>query len=407
MKCYNESDKELTGTSRNMCFTSFKTKNFLKLDPKIRYAVWQVEICPKTKNHHVQGYVEFNGPERPSFLKKHFGDKDLGCFVRTGTASQARDYCMKEETRAPGPNSGPFEIGVFKIVKRGERTDLKKEAEKVGELILEGASDREIFSESPSFFLNNPRAVVNARLAIAQEKSDQRVDIKCHIVFGVKGDDKGKRLSDIFGGKKFFRVSGKMNTLWLDGYSSEEIIYIENFRGESEMSYGAFLEWLKLVTTKSVKNSYTFPLYDKIIITSEMHPIDWYPNDLCFDFVEKVGSCQYYTRINGNPYFQVDPLMKKLYNYFNLNPVSSIKDFLSTEEMVNDFYGSREKQIVSLYNNVCYSEIYEEELNYELKMLKANSGREEELTNDFEIARENAMKIKEEYENAMNKLKNL
>ncbi len=102
---------------RNVCFTVFNDteKQFFeqcKNDSKetasevpgvilypgkleeVKYIIIGIEICPKTKKEHYQGYMEFNEQIRFSKLKKlqpktHFEN-------RKGTALQASDYCKKD-----------------------------------------------------------------------------------------------------------------------------------------------------------------------------------------------------------------------------------------------------------------------------------------------------------------------
>ena len=42
--------------------------------------------------------------------------------------------------------------------------------------------------------------------------------------------------------------------------------------------------------------------------------------------------------------------------------------------MINQFYPLRAKNIIELYNDTCYSNLYIDDLNSDLKLLKHNSG---------------------------------
>lgn len=76
----------------------------LEFDPNIvKYAVWQLEEGNNTGTPHYQGYVELVRKRALSRLHQL-----IPCLARAhiesrrGTAKQARDYCMKEDTRVAG-----------------------------------------------------------------------------------------------------------------------------------------------------------------------------------------------------------------------------------------------------------------------------------------------------------------
>lgn len=88
-----------------------------------RYVVWQLERG-ESGTPHIQGYVEFTKPVKLGGMKKwlpkaHFEE-------RRGTREQARDYCMKEDTRV----DGPWERGTFET-QQGRRSDLAAAVEAV------------------------------------------------------------------------------------------------------------------------------------------------------------------------------------------------------------------------------------------------------------------------------------
>lgn len=97
--------------SRNWVFTLFnyteEEVNQLKGDlPRVKYIVFQRE---RTENgtQHLQGYLELEYPERPTFLRRI--NERAHWEQRIGTQQQAIDYCKREETREQGTE--PFERG--------------------------------------------------------------------------------------------------------------------------------------------------------------------------------------------------------------------------------------------------------------------------------------------------------
>lgn len=120
---------------RNWCFTDHGSE-----DPKdigFKYIVYQREVCPTTKKEHWQGYVEFENGRSLASLKKQWPSVHLE--PRKGTQTQARKYCMKDESRAPG--CIPVEKG--EPGRQGSRTDL----DSMVDAIEDGATSREIFTE--------------------------------------------------------------------------------------------------------------------------------------------------------------------------------------------------------------------------------------------------------------------
>lgn len=115
---------------RCWCWTTFKTPVDLTqvTDSKHhRYTVYQLERCPDTGRIHAQGYSEFMRTMRMNLMKKLFQDQSIHLEPRQGTNVQARDYCMKEESRI----EGPFEHGVFEEKRQGKRVDLVSAKKKI------------------------------------------------------------------------------------------------------------------------------------------------------------------------------------------------------------------------------------------------------------------------------------
>lgn len=96
---------------RNWCFTvnNPDIDDILPDHADIRYVVWQRERGAEGTEHW-QGYVEFDKPMRLAAVKlwlptAHFEP-------RRGTRDQARDYCMKADSRI----NGPWERGDWSVV---------------------------------------------------------------------------------------------------------------------------------------------------------------------------------------------------------------------------------------------------------------------------------------------------
>lgn len=92
--------------------------SFVDFD-QVRYAVWQLERGEEG-TPHLQGYIELNCARRFNWMKTIPELSEAHFEIRRGTRAQAREYCMKEESRI----DGPFEYGVWKDGGQGKRNDL-------------------------------------------------------------------------------------------------------------------------------------------------------------------------------------------------------------------------------------------------------------------------------------------
>nr|ACC78690.1 replication protein [Gossypium darwinii symptomless alphasatellite] len=98
------------------CFTIFFTSasppDLVPLfeNTSVSYACWQEEESPTTRRRHLQGYLQLKTKKSLSAVKSLFGNLNPHLEKqRARRTDEARDYCMKEETRV----SGPFEFGDY------------------------------------------------------------------------------------------------------------------------------------------------------------------------------------------------------------------------------------------------------------------------------------------------------
>lgn len=130
------------------------TEDSVPVHPNERYIVYQLEQGEQGTSHY-QGYIELKKPARLAAMKKwlpraHFEP-------RRGTPEQARDYCMKAESRV----TSPVERGQFGG-NQGERTDLQIAADK----IKAGSTVLEIAQEHPDLYVKYHRGFTALRDAM-------------------------------------------------------------------------------------------------------------------------------------------------------------------------------------------------------------------------------------------------
>lgn len=143
--------------ARRWCFTEFNVEAIERmtdnafansLSEQIRYMVFQKEECETTKRLHLQGYVELTKPQRFTWVKANISATARWAKAN-GNRDQAREYCMKEDTRI----EGPWEFGDFGAGGQGKRTDLHEACE----MLIETGSLHQLARQHPTSFVKYHR----------------------------------------------------------------------------------------------------------------------------------------------------------------------------------------------------------------------------------------------------------
>lgn len=231
-------------------------------DPTTRYLVYQLEKAPSTETRHYQGYVEFTKPKRFAAVNKLVSRAHWE--PRRGSRDQAREYCMKEDTRI----EGPFEYGEW-IKGRGHRTDLKE----VADMVQSGCSIYDIANEYPETYMKFYRGI--ERFASLQKK--EKIVPFVVVLWGKPGSGKTRLVHDNF--DNVYTVPDTASFTHFTGYYGQEYVLFDDFYGGIKYS-----EMLRLLDRYpydvNTKGGTTFWNPEIIMITSNQHPDEWYPNIL-------------------------------------------------------------------------------------------------------------------------------
>ena len=152
---------------RAVCFTiNNPADDSIDFPDYVRYAVWQKE---KVSTEHLQGYAELSDKKSLSALKKWLPTAHFE--PRKGTRDQARDYCMKDESRI----AGPWEHGTFST-EQGKRSDIVA----ARDLILSGATKRKVLDDMPEILAKYPKFVDLCLKEAARDSMDKPTLPKPH-----------------------------------------------------------------------------------------------------------------------------------------------------------------------------------------------------------------------------------
>lgn len=237
------------------------TKKMLEELEYVRYAIAQVEKCPKTGRYHIQGYVEFNKKITTKKFKEDMIDNTIHLEVRRGTKAQAKAYCSKEETRV----CGPMEIG--KLIGQGKRTDLDE--------LIDNLSDidniKDIAKRHPKQFILYSRGIKQYMDLIYEPEKWRQLTV--NVLWGDTGVGKTKQVFDECG-TDLYKLDYS-NSLWWDGYNGQKNLLIDDFYGW--IKYGHLLNILDGYPLRlEVKGGFTSARFTKVWITSNKHPSEWY-----------------------------------------------------------------------------------------------------------------------------------
>lgn len=234
--------------------------------PDVSYAVWQLETCPTSFRDHFQCYVRFNVPKRRQWLLKNCYEGD---WRPANNPDGARRYCMKIDSRKD-PEARPQEIGEWKVTPtKGKRTDWLALKKLIDDPKVRTSAIR---SQHYSLWMTHQKAIQGDLVFARQGYSRPRPEIL--LIIGESGVGKSRYARKAF--PNAFWLQNEEGKVWFDGYAQQDTIVIDEFEG-----------WIRYTDLKRlldrgpcsapIKGSKTPIVAHRWIITSNRHPITWYP----------------------------------------------------------------------------------------------------------------------------------
>lgn len=218
---------------------------------------------------HQHAYVEFKLSQRWSFVFRLFNEP--GCHIERarGTANQAITYANKE--------GNVFTYGRVKVRTPGRRSDLESA---IALLERPGYRISELDYEMPGVAARYGRWAQRIASDVLRRRQTGPRRVSCRLFWGPTGTGKSHRAFAIGaasdGGSYVVPIQHGSST-WLDGYEGESVGIFDDFTGGIPLR--TMLRLLdKWRVTGQIKGGMTYPIWDSVLITSNLEPHEWYPN---------------------------------------------------------------------------------------------------------------------------------
>lgn len=225
------------------------------LPPGVEYIKGQLEQGGEGGYLHWQLLVVLSRKGTLRTMQNLFGER--GHYEKS-RSDRADEYVWKEETRVAGTQ---FELGIKPV-----RVNNKLDWGRVWELAKVGC-----FEQIPE----NVRVSHYRTLRIIRSDYSQPVGMErsCEVFWGKTGAGKSFRAWNEAGVDAYPKDP---RTKWWDGYTGQQHVVIDEFRGAIDISH--MLRWLdRYPVLVEIKGSSVPLKATKIWITSNISPRDWYP----------------------------------------------------------------------------------------------------------------------------------
>lgn len=244
-------------------FTKGQVEEWLsEVESAATYYVAGWEVAPETGQLHLQGYVQFESPQRLTALKKYKNGGTVHWEVAKGDEEQNKEYCAK---------GGDFkEFGEARIVNGGKREKRRWDT------ALTNAK-RGTFSEIDSQIqLQFCKQLDYIHDRYASKPTDLEPGTKHLWIWGPSGSGKSRKAREIFKRDYDGNFYNKLQNKWWDHYTHGTPVLIDDLELETGKALVQYLKlWLDMYVFKVEYKGGAKDLRPPfIIITSNFHPWD-------------------------------------------------------------------------------------------------------------------------------------
>lgn len=249
---------------------------FLKADGTVLYACWQPEIG-SNGTRHLQGFICFKRPRGFRAVQLLLPRAHLE--AKRGSRLQAIDYCRKSDTSA-----GVFvEVGERPPEKKGQgaRADIE---EVCSSLRLQSYISTLV--AMPVLCCRYTRFMREYRTAITQPRN---WETKTYVFIGPTATGKTRTAHSLWTDLWTYPGDG-----WFDSYDAHGTVLLDDFDG-SDISYRLLLRILDRYPLKvPVKGGFVEWVPKTIVITTNVHPADWYNRGDCSHLLRRITRLVYF-----------------------------------------------------------------------------------------------------------------
>jgi len=235
----------MANRNKHWVFTSYDDAKPIYDEQTMSFLLYQREKCPTTGRLHWQGMFSLHHPKTFSGLKRMLPEFHLEV---CRDIRKSIEYCRKEESR----------------IENGEEHGIRPDKD------WRGMPYTELWAERPEWMLRNWRAVKEYQQACKGPPA--RENHKLTVYYGAPGTGKSYKA---YGENP--EAYSKDGTIWWDGYNRHPVVIWDDFAGT--VPFRDFLRWTdKYPMRAQVKGGYVDLHHSQTIITTNLMPIQWYPN---------------------------------------------------------------------------------------------------------------------------------
>ncbi len=252
--------------SRLWCFTNYRLDfDYEKLIKacKVKYLLYGKESCPKTGRIHHQGYLWLKTQCGSIKTMANMFDKGTHVEMCHGSWDENCKYCVKDDNVS--------EFG--EAPKQGARGDIKKNIE----MIMSGDMGAEDFVDLDPVHYHMYGRTLHKAEDIALRKKFRKEMTTCEWLWGPTGTGKSHRAFKDFDPETHYVWKNEKE--WQDGYTGQEIVIINELRGDT-LRFGKLLQLIdKWPYYLERRRREPVPFIAKhIIITSALPPEEIFVN---------------------------------------------------------------------------------------------------------------------------------
>jgi len=262
----NVKKMKIFSRGRRVCFTAY-TDEEPTFGGNCTYLVYQRESGDEKHREHWQGYAEFKSAKSLKAVQKTCGIPNAHLENAGGTATEAAEYCMKDDTRMPDTD---FKEHGERMPdqEQGKRNDILE----LRDVAMKASSKTELLVNDDAMpsLAKYGRFADMCMMAGLKKRTREFREVEVIIHYGKSGAGKTRKAYETGA-----HIIDLEKNEWWDGYDGEDTILIDEFDG-SQCTLTRMLRLLDGYQCRlPIKGGFTYAQWTKVYITSNLHPDKW------------------------------------------------------------------------------------------------------------------------------------